>query len=315
MYSALSAKMVIAVVLLAVVPALVSAQTSDTGEPLVIGCVSQTYTPSDAMEAGAYANGELCGQSCYDNAAGPFHYAVWEYVEDDVNRCQCSNVSPATNDFVQGPESTGTCTLTTQSVFYATSSTYTNEGCQSSTSATGAISVASPEVCLSACRLYTYAFFSITSSSTLVCACGDATNVGPVPAFCSAQDSWLALRHTANAAVAGPTGFVRRQMEEKRRKEEKAKRENRWCPAGLTACKVPGDELAFECLDVADELESCGGCMNGDFGSDKISFGVDCSALPGIAPGGVTCTKGLCQAYACETGYDLASNSTCLMLL
>nr|XP_031860333.1 uncharacterized protein CI109_004221 [Kwoniella shandongensis]KAA5527405.1 hypothetical protein CI109_004221 [Kwoniella shandongensis] len=285
-----------------------------TGTPLAIGCVAQDYVARDASFAGAFGTAELCADACYNNAAGFMHYAIWSYLPDDENRCQCSNVAPASTDFVTGSDSQGSCSLDTQSSFYVTSSTFSNEGCAETTTAEGAVMVVSPEACLSSCRLFTYAFFSPTSSNQFWCACGDQSNVGAVPTFCG-QGSWLALSHTAEAYVAGPTGFVRRQNRERKRREEREKRENRWCPAGLKACKVPGDELAFECLNVADELESCGGCMHGDFGSEKIPFGVDCSALPGVAPGGVTCSKGLCRAYACDEGYNLALNSTCLSSL
>ncbi|WWD20988.1 hypothetical protein CI109_105469 [Kwoniella shandongensis] len=41
---------------------------------------------------------------------------------------------------------------------------------------------------------------------------------------------------------------------------------------------------------------------------------VCCAALPGVARGGVTCTSGACQAFACKTGYSLASNATCVAI-
>nr|XP_031862590.1 uncharacterized protein CI109_002088 [Kwoniella shandongensis]KAA5529662.1 hypothetical protein CI109_002088 [Kwoniella shandongensis] len=62
---------------------------------------------------------------------------------------------------------------------------------------------------------------------------------------------------------------------------------------------------SYEYLDVSFELESCGGCLNGEFLGNATLSGLDCSTLPGIAQNAVTCTAGQCVAYACRKGYNL----------
>ncbi|WVF72440.1 hypothetical protein IAT40_007255 [Kwoniella sp. CBS 6097] len=85
------------------------------------------------------------------------------------------------------------------------------------------------------------------------------------------------------------------------------------CPADLTACKVlGGDDLSFECIDVTSELESCGGCLHGDFGADAVQSprqeGLDCLALPGVASASGTCDGGKCKVFACDEGYKLTDH-------
>ncbi|WVF72443.1 hypothetical protein IAT40_007258 [Kwoniella sp. CBS 6097] len=84
------------------------------------------------------------------------------------------------------------------------------------------------------------------------------------------------------------------------------------CPGGMSACKVlDGDDMSYECLDVQQEIESCGGCMNGEFRreahrhSGDSSRGIDCTKLPSVDPRGVTCSQGRCLAYVCEDGFVL----------
>ncbi|POY75869.1 hypothetical protein BMF94_0951 [Rhodotorula taiwanensis] len=73
------------------------------------------------------------------------------------------------------------------------------------------------------------------------------------------------------------------------------------CPASYTACSL-SDGAAFECLDTETNLEQCGGCANSD--------GVDCTGLAGVAA--VGCVGGRCEAWACEAGFFLDSESaTC----
>ncbi|KAG7530650.1 hypothetical protein FFLO_04876 [Filobasidium floriforme] len=105
----------------------------------------------------------------------------------------------------------------------------------------------------------------------------------------------------------------RRRLAEKRdtlcsRPSEKA------CPIGGWPYRVDLAENAavlkkvgWECIDTAQELESCGGCASvpGD--------GVNCLAIPGVDAYGVSCTTGQCVIDACEEGYSVsADQSTCI---
>jgi hypothetical protein len=68
-----------------------------------------------------------------------------------------------------------------------------------------------------------------------------------------------------------------------------------YCPSGLSACRVSRSDVggyevtssscrgarfanSSQCIDTKEELESCGGCLWGVFGSkshDQLSFGVE----------------------------------------
>ncbi|WRT66946.1 uncharacterized protein IL334_003911 [Kwoniella shivajii] len=107
-----------------------------------------------------------------------------------------------------------------------------------------------------------------------------------------------------------PSAFVKRQ--EKRRLELEQDQKRDVCPSRLTGCNViGGDELSYECIDTENELEACGGCINGEFtfeppiNTTSSLTGIDCTSLPGVSADGVACTGGHCLIYACEDGFEL----------
>ncbi|WVF72442.1 hypothetical protein IAT40_007257 [Kwoniella sp. CBS 6097] len=131
---------------------------------------------------------------------------------------------------------------------------------------------------------------------------------------CIADRDWFIYQSVAQPSVA----IRRAQRELARRKELQAS--EHICPEGTTACNVlDGDGLSYECLDTDQELESCGGCLHGQFqphsarigDSDIIHSrrGTDCTALPGVHPKGVTCQIGRCVAHLCEDGFVLDENT------
>lgn len=72
------------------------------------------------------------------------------------------------------------------------------------------------------------------------------------------------------------------------------------CPAGLTACPIPGQSANdYECINTATELESCGGCAS-------LGSGQDCTAIPGVL--NVKCKQGSC-AGMCYLITDLLPSS------
>ncbi|KAJ3487114.1 hypothetical protein NLI96_g3749 [Meripilus lineatus] len=76
------------------------------------------------------------------------------------------------------------------------------------------------------------------------------------------------------------------------------------CKSGYTACSIHGysaDDDAYECIDTARDLESCGGCANPS--GAGVAAGVDCSALPGVAD--VSCRAGKCDVSQCMPGWKL----------
>ncbi|KAH8915625.1 hypothetical protein BT69DRAFT_1286504 [Atractiella rhizophila] len=69
------------------------------------------------------------------------------------------------------------------------------------------------------------------------------------------------------------------------------------CPVFLANGKKR--DGAFECLDPATELNSCGGCIG--------QGGVDCEALPGVAS--VSCQQSQCVVSRCKSGFSLFDNA------
>ncbi|KZV77714.1 hypothetical protein PENSPDRAFT_679253 [Peniophora sp. CONT] len=91
-------------------------------------------------------------------------------------------------------------------------------------------------------------------------------------------------------------------------KRHKKKRTATLCPAGLDACAVKnafGLSSDYECVDTAQDVQSCGGCssVNSDF---------DCTAIEGSW--NVGCEKGACRVYSCQAGYKLTAKNTCEQL-
>ncbi|WOO84261.1 Protein priA [Vanrija pseudolonga] len=78
------------------------------------------------------------------------------------------------------------------------------------------------------------------------------------------------------------------------------------CPRGYDKCALPTG--GFDCVDVDNDLESCGGCPS--YGDDEDSVnarGVDCSVLPGVAS--VACVKGECRVGSCLRKHRLVHNA------
>ncbi|KAI9439303.1 hypothetical protein H4582DRAFT_1852063 [Lactarius indigo] len=76
---------------------------------------------------------------------------------------------------------------------------------------------------------------------------------------------------------------------------------------GWSACGVfGGGARAWECVDTAHDLESCGGCVLPLTPYSPI--GQDCTALPGVAD--VACLSGECIVRRCLPGYILSHDGT-----
>ncbi|KAI7942206.1 hypothetical protein MJO28_012233 [Puccinia striiformis f. sp. tritici] len=74
---------------------------------------------------------------------------------------------------------------------------------------------------------------------------------------------------------------------------------NEKCPAGLSACPISSGMTAkpsagFECLDLQQEVTSCGGCAS-------TGQGVDCTTMKGVSSAG--CSEGKCKIFSCKYGY------------
>ncbi|OCF78833.1 hypothetical protein I204_00777 [Kwoniella mangroviensis CBS 8886] len=168
--------------------------------------------------------------------------------------------------------------------------------------------VNTPGDCFTACRTYGQAAFSVyrpTSQFYCLCAASSTpTNTqGTDPKNCGESGFFL----YSHSAASSASGLARRQLRGKldvARKERQ--RREKFCPKGLIACAVEGWD-SYECIDTSSELESCGGCIYGEYGSffNTTSTGTDCSALPGVSLGAGTCQVSKCQAHACKQVYEL----------
>jgi len=77
--------------------------------------------------------------------------------------------------------------------------------------------------------------------------------------------------------------------------------------AGWTACGVyGGGARAWECIDTAHDLESCGGCVLPLAQSSPV--GRDCTAIRGVAD--VSCLAGECVVRRCLKGYTSSPDGT-----
>ncbi|WWC87987.1 uncharacterized protein L201_002889 [Kwoniella dendrophila CBS 6074] len=87
------------------------------------------------------------------------------------------------------------------------------------------------------------------------------------------------------------------------------------CPNGQTACALPTSRFfsntdGFECVDIENDVESCGGCTFASL-SENQQQGQDCTALSNVID--VTCNIGKCFIQQCSEGYEPnSSNSECI---
>ncbi|KAI0655596.1 hypothetical protein C8Q70DRAFT_923191 [Cubamyces menziesii] len=93
------------------------------------------------------------------------------------------------------------------------------------------------------------------------------------------------------------------------------RRQSRECPRGHRSCPLYGSLggvgylRGFECVDVRNNLESCGGCVALDdslFGERTADGGRDCSAIPNVDS--VTCKAGECIIGRCVPGYVVSAD-------
>ncbi|KIK63331.1 hypothetical protein GYMLUDRAFT_241830 [Collybiopsis luxurians FD-317 M1] len=100
-----------------------------------------------------------------------------------------------------------------------------------------------------------------------------------------------------------------RSLPEKRDLVYWGKQTQRTCQSGWKACGVPGGgPRDWECIDVKDDLWSCGDCPFDVMVSPSGTpgRGVDCTSIPGVSD--VGCSAGRCVIRKCMSGYKVSSN-------
>ncbi|WWD20990.1 hypothetical protein CI109_105471 [Kwoniella shandongensis] len=258
-----------------------------------------------------------CATSCHVRFTSTYSYYKPAVISDgSPATCYCSDTPPGEYYTTsEGTDGNGAC-YTTDYTTWVTASTYTFSGCYADLGPSTTFSqfesigiVDGPEQCLRACVDYPVAVMGSGEGGLLQCACGPQSADFSGPSAC-AGGSLFTYRHAAGTSVNSQ--FAKRQLRERLVREKSSRRGV--CPSPMTACKVDGVLNSFECINTNEELESCGGCAKGEFNDELATNGVDCTSLPNVARGGVTCRAGRCEAFACKAGFTLAKDSTCVAL-
>jgi hypothetical protein len=135
--------------------------------------------------------------------------------------------------------------------------------------------------CAAQCPAGTY---SSQSGSTTCSACPGTSVAQPGSSSC--QSCQIGSAPDSTRASCTPTST--------RQVGKRAKVHS--CPPGHMACRVPGGKRNWvECVDVSNDLTSCGGCS-------EQGEGMDCTAFDKMAS--AQCVKGKCE-YECPKGYIL----------
>ncbi|KAK8858861.1 hypothetical protein IAR55_003092 [Kwoniella newhampshirensis] len=268
------------------------------------GCYSDP--PAGAVSMGGATNANTCADLCSSYQYSFYTPGLLGLGAD----CQCSNTLPASSGLSLGLP--GLCLLGYEADLTDGPASYT--GCGNVLDVNGnvapVIQVADLEACLSACRLSLYInLFADPSSSTgQGCSCGSSFS----GATCDTSDPSSNSLVYANLDVATPSaGAQRRARRYIKRQRQQVMAQH--CPKGLTACNVAGaiGAGAYECVDIDNDLESCGGCLHGEYNNVSAAVGQDCTAIGAAKVGGSTCTKGECVIYQCRRGFALV-NGACV---
>ncbi|WRT66948.1 uncharacterized protein IL334_003913 [Kwoniella shivajii] len=169
--------------------------------------------------------------------------------------------------------------------------------------------VADARQCWQMCDTYAWAgvVYDPIDLGRVSCTCYDY-NDHPwygTPATACLPGAWFIYNHDPYASAA-----VRRRSREK---DIRSNAHSSLCPEGSSACNIlDGSGLSYECIDTNQEIESCGGCTSGSFRPIDIpeeSEAQDCTSIPGVALGGVTCLAGRCIISHCQTDHVLEENT------
>ncbi|WVQ83951.1 hypothetical protein IAT38_006096 [Cryptococcus sp. DSM 104549] len=303
----------------------ISAKVALADSPWV-GCASRSGVASVAgysSSTGTSYTSDTCITQC--TTLG-YAYAAWVLVPVLTPACYCiseANYPTAANYLLPSTSITTACTAAVQASIFSVSSTFSYTGCYAAAglvsgvinTATGVLgtTVTSPDACFALCKSTTAAYFAPYLFSTSLtprygCACGDETTVSGIPTVCG-QGYFYAYSHPADAAASSLPRKKRNYERIMAQKRSEMIKERAWdCPTGMRACNVEGVAGSWECVDPTSDLESCGGCTFGDFhagSNSSVATGFDCTAIPGVLRGSVTCSDGRCEAFACKRGWAL----------
>nr|XP_031861784.1 uncharacterized protein CI109_002613 [Kwoniella shandongensis]KAA5528856.1 hypothetical protein CI109_002613 [Kwoniella shandongensis] len=277
-----------------------------------------------------------CQNTC---AQGGFSYAYFQLSLATGNNCNCGN----DNNFVSADafvsaSTAGACVGANLALVVNVKSAFQATGCLAPGSLVGGIigtltggllgvTVNNPGACFSRCTLatsvYVVPYKILNLTPAYGCVCGGPG--GSLDNNALVQCGLGTYQKFTRSAAALASGLVRKKREITLNAEQIKRNEivaRKWdCPSGMRACNVHGVADAWECVDPASDLESCGGCTYGDYdhqtvfsaNETAIPTGFDCTALPGVLKARITCTSGQCEAFACRRGWYL-SGGDCLKM-
>ncbi|WWC91015.1 uncharacterized protein L201_005955 [Kwoniella dendrophila CBS 6074] len=283
--------------------AVLSLTTALVNASTYLGCTDTAFIGSSNPPALTPSTLDQCDSYCKVNYPQPYYY----YRASGSGLCFCSDVSPAAGDYDAGSSQQGGCASSDDYLAYSTKTSFQFQGCYANMVTDKAPSdQADLATCFSLCANEgSVMIYPNQNNDAFGCRCNMATTIqgGSGNERTCGPNVWFTFTHSAGATASG---LAKRNLKEKllslRREQSKL-----LCPSGLNPCSVQGTNT-YECIDTTTELESCGGCMSGQFhSSQNATIGVDCSSLPGVAKGAVTCTNSQCQAFACKEGYQLES--------
>ncbi|WWD04760.1 hypothetical protein V865_002831 [Kwoniella europaea PYCC6329] len=266
---------------------------------------------ADGLFVGCYKNGAFTAQinpaaadslSC-STVCGNGGYAYSAF-ESDTAICSCSANFPAGYYLTSGTEEA--CTVSSSTHVRVTKTSFDYVACLDSAAFESDgyedTQVSNPKDCLAACASAAFATFRGTLSATYTCHCAQEGLQSTGNSGTCAANEYFVFDHSPEAQASS---LARRRSRETREyKAQQQQRRTEYCPYGLTACNVGGYSGNYECLDIHSELESCGGCMYGQYGNATAVVGQDCTNI-GATLGASSCVNGQCVALACKRGLKL----------
>lgn len=253
---------------------------------LQAACVSPTCTPQTS--AAQLQNGGTCVRFAYWQAFTKKcqcnHMGGWPQYTVSADPAVCGSTSTTTNQW-QSYYSYGT-TFTSVScadtftrpasepalVGNAPGSPYYPPylaGQNTSPIVSGGQGGTEPQFCAGMCAKYPYFVLRPNTATNggayYECYCLNTAPSNPTTTVCAQQSYYLYTHPPAAQASALP----RKRAEAARAAQQQALLDaNPYCPIGFEACNVSDNRGAdYECIATDSELESCGGCRYGRFGS------------------------------------------------
>ncbi|WWC90260.1 uncharacterized protein L201_005193 [Kwoniella dendrophila CBS 6074] len=282
-----------------------------------------------------YTNRELCTATCTESEITSTYAFFWytidsQFPELAVPHCRCSQIEPPINQWMVG-STDGSCDAGVTGEKYGAYLTFTDfsfKGCYSmmNPDLPSPVEIERIERCFDYCpkrddqnRILQNTLNQINDSGEWNCRCYyDLKDLLTFPQTvlqeCSV-DAYFVYKY--NEPISPSQAAARKRNKEKRERQLSLRldinggkdRNDKFCPKGLKPCPISKDDLYgdYECIDTTSELESCGGCIHG-----RHTRGIDCTAMPGVLPGFVTCSDGKCVVSGCEDGFTLVDGECVL---